>query len=318
MDRRSLLTAGLAAFFVLDLVLVVWAVRWSSTPTAAVASPAGGSPTPSSSMTTTPVGEPSSTPKPTPSPSASPSSPATTTALTRFVVAASATEAWVADTGSCEKPGAVRVTADGGDSWSSRTAPGAVTRIRPASGTEAFVIGGDGGCDLRLWTTDDAGRSWGDPGSAGRGWARVPESGTGVHTPRDEVARPCGKTRVLDLSVDGATRATALCSGGQLRVTTDSGQSWEDGASVEGAVSVAGREDGTGVLAVVTAECPGTVVSAFEGTDVTEGTCFADAVPAAGRTSVSVSGKAVWLVAGDAVWRTTTFGGDWASAGSLR
>ncbi|MBM6401100.1 hypothetical protein [Phycicoccus sonneratiae] len=316
MDRRSLLTAGLAAFFVLDLVLVAYAVRWSSTPAASVGvrSTASGTPTASGSASPTEPAESGS-----PSPSSSPSTPSPTdTPLTTVLVAASDTEAWVASTGSCGKPGSVSVTGDGGDSWARHDAPGAVTRIRPTSGSEAFVIGGDGDCDLRLWTSTDAAAGWGDPASAARGWARVPESTGDVHTPRDEVVRPCGKAKVLDLSADGGTRATVLCGGGRLRVTTDNGSSWDDTATVEGAVAVAGRPDGSGVVAVVTQECPGTVVQSYDGSEVGKPLCFADAIPAAGRTSVSTSGPAVWLLAGDAVWRTPKLGSDWRSAGSIR
>ncbi len=178
------------------------------------------------------------------------------------------------------------------------------------------MIGGNGDCELRLWTTADGRRlverSWRGQGA----WARNPLKAVEVHSPRDEMVRPCGDAQVLDLSADGGARATALCEGGLLRATADNGDTWADVLTSKGAVSVAGRSDGTGVIAVIDPGCKGLLVQPYAGTQLGTGQCVEKVVPVSGRTSVSASGRAVWLLAGKAVWTTKELGGDWTSAGT--
>ena len=310
--RRTVSAIGLLALLVLDLALVAWAVWPDPAPPAAATSgatstPAGASPSPTGSSAS-----------PSPSPSASPSAtPVVPGPLTSFIVAASGAEAWAATSGSCGKPGTVSTTADGGGKWATHPAPGTMTRLKPSTASQGFVIGGDAKCALRLWTSADAGGSWSDAGSAAKGWARNPLKATEVHTPRDEMVSPCGKAAVYDLSPEGSSRASVLCSGGVLRTTSDNGTTWADVVTRKGAVSLSGRSDGTGVMAVVDPDCAGTLVQPYSGTQLGAADCVTKAEPVSARTSVSTSGRTVWLLVGDKVWRTTELGGTWTSAGTV-
>ncbi len=299
------MVVGLVLLLVVDAAVVGWAL-WPRTTNEAPTAVAPSDPAPSGTAV----------PSPSPSPTAAPATPIAAP-LSAFVVALSASEAWFATVGSCGKPGTGATTTDAGKTWTEFTPPGTLTRLKPSSRTQAFVIGGNKDCDLRLWTTADGGQSWSDPGSAGKGWARNPLKAVEVHSPRDEMVRPCGDAQVLDLSADGGTRATALCEGGRLRTTPDNGDTWADVLTSKGAVSVSGRADGTGVIALVDPECAGVVVQPYAGTQLGTGQCVEKAVPASGRTSVSASGRVIWLLAGTDVWTTKDLGTDWVAAGSV-
>ena len=308
--RRTASALGLLALLVVDLALVAWAVWPAPAPSATAATPVGVTGTPTGGSPS-PTGSSAS---PSPSPTAATVVPGP---LTSFIVAASGTEAWAATSGSCGKPGTISATSDGGEKWATHPAPGTMTRLKPSTASQGFVIGGDDACRLRLWTTADAGGSWSDPGSAARGWARNPLKATEVHTPRDEMVSPCGKAEVYDLSPEGGSRASVLCSGGLLRTTTDNGSTWADVLTRKGAVSLSGRSDGTGVVAVVDPDCAGTIVQPYSGTKLGTADCVPKAAPVSAGTSVSTSGRSVWLLVGDQVWRTTELGGTWTSAGTV-
>ena len=303
--RRVGVVVGLVLLLVVDAAVVGWAL-WPRGGAEGAGATAPTGPAPSDGVS------PSPSPSPTPTPTAMVAAP-----LSRFVVALSSTEAWFTTVGSCGTPGTGATTVDGGKTWTAFTAPGTLTRVKPSSGTAAFVIGGDKDCDLRLWTTADGGETWSDPGSAAKGWARNPLKAVEVHSPRDEMVTPCGDAQVLDFSADGGSRATALCTGGLLRATTDNGDTWADVLTSKAAVSVSGRADGTGVIALVDSECAGVVVQPYAGTQLGKGDCVQKAVPVSGRTSVSTSGRAVWLLAGKDVWTTKELGSDWTAAGSV-
>ncbi len=305
--RRTVTTLGLTALLVLDLALVAWVVWPDPAPPATAVTPSAGA-----TATTSPSPSGSSTPSASPTPTDVTAAP-----LRSLIVASTSSEAWAAASGACGKPATISTTSNGGEDWSTSSAPGTLTRLKPSSRTQAFVIGGNKDCDLRLWTTADGGQSWSDPGSAGKGWARNPLKAVEVHSPRDEMVRPCGDAQVLDLSADGGTRATALCEGGRLRTTPDNGDTWADVLTSKGAVSVSGRADGTGVIALVDPECAGVVVQPYAGTQLGTGQCVEKAVPASGRTSVSASGRVIWLLAGTDVWTTKDLGTDWVAAGSV-
>ena len=299
MERRQLVIAGLAAFVVLDLVLVVMALRYTAPLEVADVAAA-----PSVDVSA----EPTSSSREVPADGSDGQAPdrpvVRPRALTSVLVASGADVAWVVDSADCGRVGTTWATSDGGGSWQRGEAPGAGTRIRPSDGTSAFVILGGEDCSLQLWSTGDAGRSWSGPGSAARGWARVPDDATAVHTPTDAVVTPCGDAEVIDLSADGGERATALCRNGRVLSTTDNGASWEQSARLQSALAVSGRGDGSGVVALAVTDCEGVVVRQYGDGAQDGGQCVGAASPVEGRTSVSVAGDSVWLLAGRDVWRS--------------
>ena len=310
--RRVAPVVGLGALLLVDAVLIGWALRPGPAEVAdavtgvSVASPRGiaTSPTPTASRSASPSASPS------PSPAA-----VSVVPLTRTVAAVGRSIAWVADVGTCTKPGQVRVTSDRGASWSSDAAPAQVLRIRPDSGTAAFLTGGDSRCALRLWSTNDGAASWGGAQSASRAWSRMPDDPTTVHVPTNGVVAPCpGTAKVIDLTAVDVQTALVLCAGGQVRTTSDSGQSWRTAFSVKGALALALSPDASaGVLARVDKACAGVVVLPVRGSVVgTQQSCVRS-TPASGRVAVAGSATSWWLVVGDDVFVAAAPEGPWSA-----
>ena len=298
--RRVAPVVGLCALLAADAVLIAWAFRGTPTDEAGPAA------------TTRPLTSTSASPSPTRSAAAPKPVP-----VERMVAALGPTIAWVVQAGACDEPGAVWVTDDEGESWSRQDAPGRVLRVRPSSATEGFVSGGDDGCDLRVWYTDDAGRAWGKPRTAADAWSRVPDDAKAVHTPDDDVVRPCGSSlRVLDLAARTAQWAQVLCENGDVRTTADRGRSWPTSFTVKGAVAIGAVEGGSGVVVRTTSSCRGVVaVPVVGGKPDGDGECVeGKATP--GAVSVSGSGEGWWLVVGDRVHRAEDAVGPWDRTGA--
>ena len=301
--RRVAPVVGLCALLAADAVLIVWAFRGMPTddpdPAAATRSPTSTSASAS------------------PSPSATRSAAALKPApVERMVAAVDSTIAWVVQAGACDEPGTVWVTDDEGGSWSRRDAPGRVLRVRPSSATAGFVTGGDDGCDLRLWNTSNAGRAWSEPRSAAEAWSRVPDDAKAVHTPADDLARPCGSSRrVLDLAAISTQQAQVLCENGDVHTTADAGGSWQKSFTVKGALAIAAVEGDSGVVVQKTSSCRGVVaVPVVSGKPGGDGECV-QGTARSGSVSVSGSDGGWWLVVGDRVHRAEDAGGPWSRTG---
>lgn len=303
--RRALPAIGLVTLLVLDFVLVVWAL-WPSGRSA----PAAVATTPSTSASAS--AEPSATPSP--SPSATADEPTGPTPVTRVLAALDDRTAWLATTGTCVKPGSVRVTTDAGATWTASDAPGAVTRLRPSGRNEAFVVGGGKSCAMRLWTTGDAGGAWSDPSSASSAWARDAGDDHLVIRPGDDPVTPCGKAAVLDLASLGRQAASVLCGDGRVRTTTDGGKKWPTAFTAEKALAFALLPDGRGALAARSDGCDGVTVTALVGGAPDKSTCVAGAAATPGQVAISVTDGAAWLVAGDAAYTASEVTGPWKRA----
>jgi len=307
--RRALPTIGLVTLLALDLVLVVWAL-W---PSDAPVPPASAEPSSSAS----PSRSASASPSPSPSASEVPSGP---TPVSRALTALDARTAWLATTGTCEEPGGLQVTSNTGGTWTASETPGAVTRIRPSDRTVAFVVGGSGkGCDMRLWTTGDAGKEWSEPASADAAWARDAGNQRRAIRPGGDTVTPCGRAIVLDLASRGRFTATVLCGDGKVRTTTDGGDTWPTAFTAKGSLALALLSSGRGAIAARADDCDGVLVTALVGGSPADGTCVdgADATP--GGVAVSVTDGAAWLVAGDAVYTASDAGSRWTrTKGSVR
>jgi hypothetical protein len=298
--RRSLPVIGLMLLLVLDLVLVVWAL-WPS-PRAASALPQV---TVTASVPPSSSGRPSSGVTEGSKPDAYAPRP-----LTRLVVPVGKDAVWTADVGTCAEPGTIHVSDDRGETWSTHTAEGSVTRLRPDGASSAFVVGGDRRCQTRLWSTSDGGDSWNGPRSAAAAWGRSPKDPRLVHRPGGDPTAPCpGRSPVLDLVGLDGVNATALCGDGSLRRTSNAGENWRTSVTHEGAVALALSSPGAGVVASVDGECAGVVVGLLADAEVGGERCIKGLEPSPGEVAIGVSSGGVWLAADGRLLRAAEPGG---------
>lgn len=295
--RRSTVAVGLVALVLLDVALIVWAL-WPSTPAGATRSTA--SVTPSSAPPST---EGAATAQPTPTaPGASPAP------LARLVSGVDATTAWLVDGGECGRPGSLHVTLDAGAQWQTQPALGSVTRIRPSDASSAFVVGGDADCAARVWYTGDRGESWSAAQSAADAWGRSPDDPRLILRPGGAPVQPCRAGVVLDLVGQSTGAAVALCADGAVRATSDSGATWSTTTAREGLLAISQPAAGDGAAAGLSEDCPGLTVFALEGGRVGASVCVERVSYAPGQVAISVTDGAVWLVAGDDVFRADAVG----------
>jgi photosystem II stability/assembly factor-like uncharacterized protein len=305
--RRVAPVVGLVALLVVDGALIAWAVRPLPAEVAETVSTAGSSTSPPS--TTASRGAQSS-----PTSSASPT-PSTVAAipLTRVAAAAGGGTVWVADSGTCQRPGTVYVSSDGGGSWSAQDAPGSVLRVKADSAEAAFVTGGDTACDLQLWSTSDGASTWGDATSADAAWSRAPDDARSVHTPADPDVSPCGAdVQVVDLTAADGTTAWVLCDDGKIRLTRDRGAGWSDFTELDGALALALAPDTSAALVVrSTPGCRGVVPTTIRDGTADDGKCVRVKQVPEGEVAAATSGSRWWIVVGDRVFGADKPDGGW-------
>lgn len=298
--RRQAVTIGLAALAVLDIVLVVMALRGPSL------QPAAGEPTPAP---TAPTAEapPTTTGTTGTMEATSPAEASYTPApLTVMIAALDGSHAWRAQAGDCTNGGSlVQTTTDAGATWSKGTSPAqAIVRVQPVSAAKGFVYGAGDTCGLSEYVSDDAAKTWRDPTGLTGAWSRQAQKATAVVTPAVADAEPCGKESVLDLARASATKAYALCLKGGVKLTTDAGATWSDFGHVKGALSLAYRRDGLYLVrAEAGATCPGLQVVELAHKAAAPLGCVEQPGPAEpGAVSLSVVDGAGWLAVGDETW----------------
>ncbi len=303
-DLRRLATPGLIAFVVLDIVLVGLALRSTSTPP-----PATGAVATTSSASDT--GSPSPTPSAsaTGSPTASATRPAAPEPLTTLIVGLSKAVAWRAEVGSCAKGGSsLAVTTDGGSTWASAGAPfPRIVRVRPDSSQSAFAVGGDSGCHAVFASTSNQGDGWSSGGPLDRAWYRDPAKPAVVHAPGPATSTPCGRRDVLDLAVISYSGARALCDGGLVVSTSDTGATWSDAGRVAGAVALAIQASSpsqTFVAAVGTSSCAGVTIRRL-GKKATLSCARSSDLALPGQVALSVVNGGGWLAVGARTLRST-------------
>lgn len=303
---QSAATKGLIALVLLNIVLVALALR----------------PRPEPDVTITSRGQtaPPSSPAPGTSPASPQSAPSSGTIdpvpLTVLVSASSADVGWRVTSGTCSSPGpaqaVVESSKDGGRSWRRSAFPDPVAvRVKATSSSRAFTISassGADGCRPAYRSTRDA-QSWSGASDPANAWFRSPSDAKRVGVPGGRTSRPCGPADdVVDLVVDSAVQAAALCSNERAVRTTDGGQSWQFVATVPGAVAITADPGGSGyaVAALGASACDGVAVLTVTNSPKRLG-CIAG-VPegaVAGKVAISTAADAVWVVAGSTVYVST-------------
>ncbi|WP_076261510.1 hypothetical protein [Intrasporangium flavum] len=313
--RRGLATAALVALLIIDAVLVAVALRPGGlhgpppAPSAATRLPDG---TPSTSATTGPgptgatAGATGPTADPTTTTTPSPATTATATPVALLVAGVDASTAYRGSTGTCTAGGAaLEVTTDGGATWTTLRSPArALARVQPLDASRVFVIGSSASCVPSQYASRDRGGTWQAPAAVTGSWARRLDDPASIVAPKATDPKPCGGAAVLDLSRTSATRAQALCAGGEVVGSTDGGRTWRAEGTAAGGVALSNLDDAGIVtyVARVVGACAGVQVVRV-GTDrSTVVACVATRGVRAGQVALSVTAQAGWLVVGDRTW----------------
>ena len=310
LSRRNLAIAGVIAFVVFDLILVVWAVVAVRTPPhdplPAVTSSPAVSPTPSA----TPV--PSATPKPTSTPAADAVAP------TRVLAALDGSTAWRASTGPCPAtPASPQITTDGGANWKPTDAAGPTgassilgISVQSASQASAITLASQG-CTPEFIRTYVAGDNWATyPDQLAGSWYVDAAKRSVVHTPTGDVQAPCAT--VIGVAVRDAANAAVLCANHAVHATGNGGAAWGPAVPVPGSVAISTA--GNGYLIAVTDRqgCAGTATDSFDGgSALAGGGCATSAKPPAGSVAVANGGSTLWMWSGDSVVKSTDGGVTW-------
>jgi photosystem II stability/assembly factor-like uncharacterized protein len=306
--RRSLLIAGLAAFFIVDIILVSIALTAGDVPTPRVLR----SPAPISSAD--PTAAPAEPPKP---------AAATATAPARIMAAVDGNRAWRASTGPCGAEARPEFSADGGATWKSTdaTAPTGVVSLQAIDieGEQvASMIGQNAvDCSAMLVRTFVGGDNYARyPADLPNAWYVNPLDRAVVHAPGGDGAAPCAEA--IALAAASAERAAVLCGDGAMFATTDSAANWSAIAATPGAMALAASGAGYVVAVIGDATCGGVRLGFF--TDATSpapvvpGGCFASessAAALAGQIAVADGGGILWLWAGASLARSSDGGATW-------
>lgn len=309
--RRGWMIVGLAAFVLVDIALVAFALG-------------GPFRAPATEPADTAVVEPVETTTPTPKPVVT-KKPVETVELadalppTRILAALDGSLAWRAVTGPCPAAQALpERTTDGGATWTPSdatrfTGSSAILSIRASSKTEASMVTLSGeGCAPQYDKTFVSGDEWKDyPDRLGGNWYVDPADRASVHSPSGSFSAPC--PTVIAFAPRGDTDAGVLCADGAFSRTSDGGASWGKAVSLPGAVNLSAAGSGYLLAAVGQKDCAGVQVlstsKALDGALSPTGCREAKIKP--GQVALSSADGVVWLWAGNAMSKSSDGGATW-------
>lgn len=315
-ERRPLwIAVGLAAFLLVDVVLIVWAIQ--ATRTHAVLD----EPLPMQSFAPAPTAAPPSRPAvtetPTPTPTPEPP-PLVLAALPRLIEPVDATSAWRTSTTSCAGGQAViEHTDDGGATWVAfGLAPDVAGLVAIEAYAEAATVGataalvGDCRAEYRMSFT------------SGEFWASYPDEQPDVPivdpvdrgdliTPGERIDTPCAEIAHAAPLAEGVA---VVCTDAGLRVSPDR-VAWQDVTMTGAAVAVTDA-DGSYIAALRRVpECADGIAIVRVGTDATTAplACLPAAPPETDPVAIgSALDGALWLWAGERVAVSTDGGVTWS------
>jgi len=308
--RRRWLVAGMAAFLLFDVGLVIFAL------TATKPASSAGTVAEAPAAVEPAVVEPLVTPA-----AVVPVETTATVPPTRILSALDASTAWRASTGACPAATAdPELTTDSGATWESfnasiETDASSILAMNVIDETEVSLVTLNlADCAPQLVSSFVAGNQWkAYPERAAAEWYVDPATPSTVHSPSGDVAAPCAA--VVTTAATDDSRAAVLCADASIFTTVDAGATWSAPTSIPGAASLAATAESYEVAVTNPVGCVGVslVKVSVDGVlDTTARACLAATVNP-GETAVSAAGDGtLWLWAGDAFARSTDGGASWA------
>jgi hypothetical protein len=316
--RRVLPLAVLAILVAVNAALIALLLRSQSQVTA---QPAGqltiGSTLPTQEPASSPAQGESPSLTPTPSPSSTPFTEPKVAIPTRLLFATSATQAWRATVGDCQTQGQVERSDNAGKSWreAEKATLGPIVRLGVESNGNLYAVGGAGeDCSIRYISYSAAGEIAAQTDKPRGIWFRNPKDPDEVHGPGSAKAMPCKRQHVVGLASLSTTVALLVCTDGSVMVSSNSGEAWKKADELVGTMAV-GAGGGRFWVAGEDGSCDGIAIRSFSiaAGKLSRGPirCAADLSLAPGRIAIDVSGKAIWLWAGNKVQVSTDRGRTW-------
>lgn len=300
---RSITVLGLVVLLVGTLSLSAYAIQRSTT-----LSPGMSSSTPRAPVAVS---------APTPSPSTT--AAAVVVLPKRYLSAFSGTEAWRGTAGEC--PGGspeLERTDDSGETWEKFQLTGlgvsaGLLRLEASNDGLAYVIAQSDSSDcepvyVATYSNGEAFESY--PERTKTSWFVGPGRNRTIQTPGGTSKVPC-----LPLSVAPRTdtEAAVLCSDETVVRTTDSGESWDEGVAVAGAVALDDTADGFVVASAGRKSCDGVYISTLQTSASKAQQLNCVSVDAeADEIAISGAGDSLWLWAGSTLAVSTDGGVSWA------
>jgi hypothetical protein len=316
--RRVLPLALLALLVAINAFLIALLMRSQGEVTAQPISQLTPSNTlPTEPSTTSAAQSASSWASPTPEPSPSRSTEPEVVVPTRLLLATSSKEAWRATVGDCQTHGRVERSANGGKSWQQALEPplGPIVRLGVEPNGNVYTLGGAGtDCSIRYISYAEDGVVAAQTNRPRGIWSRDPGKPDKIRGPGSARATPCKAQHVLGLASLSGSEALVVCTGGSVIVMSNSGRSWRQADKLVGTMAV-GAGAGRIWVAGKEKKCDGVAIQSLtlSNRDLSRGRsrCAPDLTAIPGRVAIDVSGKAIWLWAGDKVQISTDGGRTW-------
>lgn len=289
---------GIAAFLLIDVALVAWALTATHPDVSA-------KPGPIPTFTNRPA-TPTATPTPTPPPAP------TTQAAPRLLIAVSATEAYRATPGACTGADTVfEKSTDAGATWQASNTGQykfhTMLTLSGASDTQiSAVVGAGTNCAIGAYSSFTGGQFWQEyPNNLASANYIDPADRSKIHTGGAAQSAPCPAALQLASS---ANSTAVLCAD---TVFTRAGDGTWASAPLSGVLALAASDSGYTLAVAGVAGCPGVSIQslAVGGAPTVVG-CAAAVTEPAGVT-LAQQGQNLWLWSGDTVSVSTTAGATW-------
>ena len=296
--KKKWVPIALAAFVVLDIILVFFAFRHTSAPASA------GTPETTSSQRTEPGGGTSSE-------GATTGQTTTQAAQTQTVSLVSMAGSTVmrAESGVCsaEPNPVLAISTDGGASFTNAAIPQhQILRVIARSPANLQYIGANESCEASLYQSVDGGQTWSE-GPADASWYLAPgEPSQNVVAPSGQVEAGC---LARSISVLSPVSAFVACADGGVRGTVDGGATWSQMGEPAGIVSVSFLNPSSAYALAVAASCPAEIRRTTDG-----GATWnpIGCIPGGEPSSIDAVGQQVIAVVGGNVHLSSDGGVTWS------
>lgn len=200
----------------------------------------------------------------------------------------------------------VQVSDDAGETWTVvESQATAVERVAAGRAGKSWFVAADDACTLVEHDSAGDGKGWSTSSPEGAWALPVDATAHSILAPGGDVEIGCAP---VSLAAIDSKNAVVACTDGALRVTTDSGKSWSDGAKVPGVVGISFVGPNSGFALAVSEGCPAQVWQTTDGGgSFSELACLDGAAPQA----ITAAGSTILAQVDGAMQRSDDEGDTW-------